>query len=96
MRDTTRPTCGASPSAGRAALRCMHLQPGEQCGAAPGSCEHQREAPRQPAMSGMQPVSTSGYLQRVEPGATGVLNLEDDTPLSGGACNIGGDCESCQ
>lgn len=25
-----------------------------------------------------------------------VLNLDDDTPLPGGACNLDGPCESCQ
>lgn len=30
-----------------------------------------------------------------QPADTG-LSLDDDTPLSGGACNLGGDCEACQ
>lgn len=24
------------------------------------------------------------------------VNLDDDTPLAGGACDLGSDCESCQ
>jgi hypothetical protein len=25
-----------------------------------------------------------------------IESLDDDTPLEGGACNLGGDCEACQ
>lgn len=62
---------------------------------APGPC-HCRDSVRD------HTVHTSGYLRTVDANVlvptvpAGGLNLEDDTPLAGGACDLGGACESCQ
>jgi len=98
MIDTNRPTCAITATRSICASALDH----RQCGAAPGSCQHQREPVSQPANSGMQPVHTSGYLQTVPTNVipptvpAGGLSLDDDTPLAGGACNLDGTCEACQ
>lgn len=98
------PICGAIPSAGRSTFNCMHLQGGLHCGAEAGSCQHQQEPAPRPTLLGMQPVSTSGYLRTMPANViaprvpAGGLDLEDDTPLAGGACGLGRPegCDSCQ
>jgi hypothetical protein len=74
---------------------CEHAQADRRCGNATGSCQYQRPAPS-------QPVHTSGYLQTVGANVppprvpAGGLNLDDDTPLAGGACGLDDACEVCQ
>lgn len=55
MHDTTRPTCavGGTFRRGMQIAACGSAIGGTQCGATPGTCEHQREAVRQPADTGV-------------------------------------------